>query len=345
MNRRVSTSPLLLIASVALVLSAPLGAWSQSGDWPELAGPYLGQTPPGDEPELFAPGLVCTAWGDRDLMISPDGTEIWFGMLDRLAVTIRVSRLENGIWTEPIIPAFAADRAHPCLEPAMTADGQRIYFLSTLPLPEEEDRPGWGNQNIFFVERQANGWSEPRPAPAPISTENNEYYPSLCTDGTLYYTYHLRGEPARIWRSRLVDGAYGEPKVLPDQVNRGGDCYNAFIAPDESYIIVCIGGIEENLGAADYWISFRNERDEWSEAVNLGPLINGPETRAGSAYVSPDGKYLFFSATWSDAAEFFPENQLTVSGLQRVHESPGNGSSDIYWLSAAFLDGLKPAGW
>jgi len=328
------------LLSLMLVLGATAAL---AADWPDLSGPYLGQTPPGNEPQLFAPGLVSTAWGDRDLVVGLEGTEIWFGLLDRVAVTLRLTRLVDGRWTEPAIPAFAADRGHPCLEPALSANGQRLYFLSTLPLPEEDDLPGWGNQNIFYVERQGEDWSEPRPAS--VSTTDEEYFPSLCNGGTIYFTHHRQGEPARIWRARSAGEGFDAAEQLPAQVNNGDDCYNAFVAPDESYLIVCIGGREDNLGPADYWICFRNERDEWSETVNLGPKINGPETRAGSAYVSPDGGYLFFSATRSDPAAFFPAGQLTEAGLRRLHESPANGASDIYWVAADFLQDLRPAGW
>ncbi len=341
MSRRTSSAMLPMFLTT-LVLAVPAAA----DTWPDLSGPYLGQTPPGDEPELFAPGLVSTPWGDRDLVVSEDGTEIWFGLLDRVAVSLRVTRLEDGRWTEPVIPAFAADREHPCLEPALSPDGRRLYFLSTLPLPGEEDLPGWGNQNIFYVERDeqvVGGWTEPRPAP--VSTTDEEYYPSFCADGTLYYTHHARGEPARIWRARPASDGFTEPEMLPAEVNGDGDCYNAFVAPDESYLIVCNGGREDNLGPADYWISFRNRRDEWSAAVNLGPKVNGPNTRAGSAYVSPDGRYLFFSATRSETAVFFPSGGLTMDGLRLLHDSPGNGGSDIYWVAAGFLDDLRPAGW
>jgi hypothetical protein len=142
-----------------------------------------------------------------------------------------------------------------------------------------------------------------------------------------------------------VDGLYAEPEELPAQVNCAESHYNAFIAPDESYLIVCIGGKEENLSRADYYICYRNPADQWSEAINLGPYINSEESAAGSAYVSPDGKYLFFSATHVDETDFFGEDGMTYQGFQDAGIRPANGSSDIYWVSAAFLDDLRPAGW
>ena len=39
-------------------------------------------------------------------------------------------------------------------------------------------------------------------------------------------------------RSRYLNPVYSEPEPLPEQINGQGTPYNAYIAPDESYIIV-----------------------------------------------------------------------------------------------------------
>ena len=84
-----------------LVLSgcAPRGCPDEAGGsgFPTLQGPYLGQTPPGSEPELFAPGLVSTGFYERDLLISPDGDEIYYGLVAGRTVTIMVTRLEDEV--------------------------------------------------------------------------------------------------------------------------------------------------------------------------------------------------------------------------------------------------------
>jgi WD40-like Beta Propeller Repeat len=329
----------LLLTAVVFTMSAS----AQTLDaWPELRGDYLGQQPPGDAPEIFAPGIVSTGWGDRDLMISPDGDEIYFGMLDASGVFVRMTHRVDGVWTEPVVPSFSLDGKYGCLEQAFTPDGNRLYFLSTRPLPGEDDKPGWGNQNIFCTDRTAEGWGEPHPAPGAICSLDAEYYPSLTHDGTMYYTRQPGGDQPSIWRSRLVDGVYGEPERLPEQVNCGRAMYNAFVPRDESYLIYCMTGNEGNLGAADYWISFRDENDVWSEAVNLGEPYNGADYRAGSAYVSPDGKYFFFSANFTETERLFPDGVLTPETMRAAHNGPGNGSSDIYWVKADFLQDLRP---
>ncbi|HEY0592912.1 MAG TPA: nuclear transport factor 2 family protein, partial [Thermoanaerobaculia bacterium] len=176
-------------------------------------------------------------------------------------------------------------------------------------------------------------------------TEAEEYFPSLTRDGTIYFT--LEGDAARpdgIYRSRLKDGAYTAPERLPDHVNSGRARYNAFIAPDESYLVYAIHGRPDGLGRSDYYISFRSPDDTWSEPVNLGPKINSAADDEYSPYVTRDGRYLFFmSSRTAPAAELFGD-RVTADRLQRLAISPGNGNADIWWVDASFLQELRPEG-
>ena len=62
-----------------------------AGEIPEASGPYLGQPLPGGEAALFAPGIVSTGMMDRDVSMSPDGREMYFGRMAGGAVVILYS--------------------------------------------------------------------------------------------------------------------------------------------------------------------------------------------------------------------------------------------------------------
>ena len=83
-----------------------------------------------------------------------------------------------------------------------------------------------------------------------------------------------------------------------------------FIAPDESYMIYC-SIRKDGLGKGDLYISFKDNKGDWSEAVNMGNSIN-TENHELCPFVSADGKYLFYTS---------------------------NG--DIYWVSTKILNGYK----
>ena len=114
----------LVMLAVDPVFAAPADR-EDAGAFSRLTGPYLGQKPPGAKPELFAPGLVCTGMSERDVAITPDGREIYFGVMSEQVVTIMMTRLENGHWTEPVVAPFASDSRYFHFEPALSADGKR----------------------------------------------------------------------------------------------------------------------------------------------------------------------------------------------------------------------------
>jgi hypothetical protein len=88
-----------------------------------------------------------------------------------------------------------------------------------------------------------------------------------------------------------------------------GPWWSIYISPEEDYLIFSGG---EN---ADLYIRFKNNTDQWGEPVNLGGKINTVQWER-FPYVSPDGKYLFFTRGNSD-------------------------ESNLYWVSTAIIDSLK----
>ena len=334
--------------AVPSVASDPVEAKAgQARSFSALTGPYLGQKPPRRTPELFAPGLVCAGMSERDMAITPDGHEIYFGVMSSQVTTIMVTRLERGRWTEPVVASFASDLRYNAFEPCLSADGMRMLFLSTRPTAGEEAKPGWANQNIFAVDRQPDGrWGEPYDLGRPVNTADHEFFPSLTRNGTLYFT---RGKPRTgqlaIVRSRLVDGQYQEPDTLPAAVNGKGVPYNAFVSPDERYLIACVDGRTDGAepGRPQYFVFFRDADDRWSEGVCLGQEMSPVTGSAGSPYISPDGKFFFFGSARSREVSSTREKPVSLEALRERHAAPQNGNSDIYWVDASFLDKLRPA--
>ncbi|MBN1164300.1 MAG: PD40 domain-containing protein [Candidatus Krumholzibacteriota bacterium] len=335
---------LLFIISLLLtrtVLSFSGGLCAREGSTGP-SGPYLGQRPPGMTPELFAPGIVSNGLFNRDLVVSADGREIFIGLIQGNLVTVLWTRVQDGHWTPLEIVPFARGVDYAVFEPALSPDGKTLYFLTNKAAPGQEERPGWGNQNIFAVDREGGEWGEPYPAPEPITSGENEYYPSITQDGTIYFTHHQRGEPAAIYRSRLVIGRYMAPERLGPEVNCGRDSYNAFIAYDESYIITCANGRDDLIGEVDYYVVFRDRNDKWSEPMNMGEPINLPGTSASSSFVTRDGKYFFFSSDRTNDEKNIPGGKLTVEVLKRLYAGPQNGLADIYWIDAGVIERLRP---
>jgi len=300
----------VLFVSACLLLGQPSPA-------PQvLQGEYLGQKPPGMTPEIFGPGVLGAGISKRDVAISPDGREIYFGASSGRVMTIFWMRLRDGRWSDPEVAPFATDTNFHHFEPCLSADGRKIYFLTNRPAQGKEAKPGWTDQNIWAADRDPNGrWGKPYDPGPFLNGGGQQFFPSLTRDGTLYFT-RVDGQTKKpaIWRARFAGGKYAAAERLPDKINGNGVPYNAFIAPDESYLIACVGGrtVDGNPGKTNYFVFFRNEKDAWSDGLPFGPEINMTGSAAMSPYVSTDGKYFFFAAR-----------------------------SDIYWIDAKVIGALK----
>jgi hypothetical protein len=328
------------LAALTLAACAP-----EPPAFPVITGPYLGQAPPGDTARLFAPGIVSTGMYTRDLAMTPDGQEIYFGVLLGRFTTILETHVEDGRWTEPEVARFARDARYFHLEPAIAPDGQRFFFLSTrLPAgrePGPEEIRTWTNQDIWVMDRGTDGWGEPYNLGPPVNADGAEFFPSVTREGTLYFTRgNADGSRSDIYRSRLADGRYREPEKLGPQVNSTASQFNAYIAPDERYLIVCTGGRPDSRGGTDYYVVFRNDDDTWSEPVNLGDAVNTAGDGEYSPYVSPDGKYFFFMSTKRRPEASLPDT-LTRDFLLRYRAEPESGNAGIYWMNAEFIDRLR----
>ena len=201
--------------------------------------------------------------------------------------------------------------------------------------------PGWRNQNIFAVDRQADGsWGDAYDLGPSINTAEGEYFPSMTQGGVLYFTRSKPGaQISEIYRSRKVDGQWTEAERLPDAVNASHRAYNSYIHPDETYLLACVGS--DAPGLAQYMVFFRGEDDTWSQAVSLGEAVNFAECQAISQSLSPDGRYLFFASSDKDP---LPEGQrVSYSQILEAQSNPRNGVSDIYWIDAAFIESLRSA--
>ena len=305
----------------------------------ELKGEYLGQELPVDSAVLFAPGIVSTGMDDRDIVIYPDGSEIYFcrNISNFKFSTIFYVKQIGEKWTKPKILEFATNPKFIYIEPHISPDGTKLYFASNMPAEGSEP----GSMDIWVSDRLENGWGTPYSIGSPINTKTDQYFPSVTKSGTIYYTSEdsLTNEEF-IYRSKLVDGVYQEPEKLPLNVNGGRARFNALISPDESFIIVPTFGLPESFGATDYYIVFRDENDNWSDPINMGDKVNSANGQEWSASLSPDGKYLFYmSAKIPDNIEL--PSQLTTTMFDELNNMPQNGKSDIYWINADFIKGIK----
>lgn len=280
-------------------------------------GPYLGQEPPQDSAEVFAPGLIkngewagCSGFLDNgNLFVFKRGNS---GTDWRFNQTYVMHREGDG-WSVPQIAPFSEYMPYNF---TVGPGGKTIYF-TTLKSPDKATSQLLEQANIWAVSYTGEGWTEPVMLGPSINTdEHYENYPTVASDGTVYYMSRRNDTLGKtdIYRSRNIDGRYAEAENVGAPINSAESDQDPFIAPDGNYLLVCLTGRDDSVGKYDLYVSFARDDESWYEPVNLGQGVNtsGSEFRP---YVSQDGKYLFYTA-------LAPE---------------GEAGSRIFWVSTSVI--------
>lgn len=334
---KISNVAIIIISAVLILLNA----CGRSNDITNssLSGSYLGQKPPRLKAEIFAPGIVSTGMYTRDIAITPDLKEIYFSVAMGASsyVTIVVVKEIEGTWTSPEVADFATDMNYKYIEPAISPDGSKFYFASDMP-SEGENKNDF---NIWVMDRRGDRWSEPYEIGEPVNSDGPEFFPSVTSEGTIYFTRDNPDGTSTIHRSRFVNSKYQEVEMLDKSINAGRSRFNAYIAPDESYIIVPTYGMPDSYGATDYYISFRMDDDSWNGPFNMGEKVNSSDRSEWSPNVSPDGKYFFFMSGRQIERTDSTLKNMNYGKLKDMFMSPGNGNPAVYWIDASFIDSIR----
>jgi hypothetical protein len=290
---------------------------------------YFGLPSPGAIPLVFSPDIVSTYRNERDFAVSPAGNVMYYTIVlpaNNLSVIVYLA-FDGFFWSEPETGAFSG--IYNDLEPAFSPDGKKLFFVSKRPLSGTTEKKDY---DIWFVEPEK-GWNNPVNAGSPVNTDEDEYYPSVALNGNLYFTAKHDDSFGQedIYFSRFENGTYAVPVNLGEKINTAFYEFNAFIAPDESYLIFSSYGREDDLGGGDLYIAFKNGMNNWTPPKNLGTTINSDKLDY-CPFVTHDGKYLFFTSQRQNA-EFGVKTHKKLSNLLQLADGIENGLGNIYWVT------------
>ena len=284
-----------------------------------------------NKPQPFLEDIVSQFPNVRDVAISPNGHEVMFtaqSVMGNLSTLIMVAK-EDDSWGLPKVAPFSGKYFD--LEPFYSQDGLKLYFVSTRPMDQSSAEPK--DFDIWVVERKSlnSPWSKPKNLGSPINTEHDEFYPSIAKNGNFYFTRDnpILNRKDDLYVSLIKNGKYQEPVALANTINTEGYEYNAFIAPDESYIIFGSYNRKDGLGSGDLYISYKTENG-WSEAKNMGNSINSD--KMDYCPFVKDGLLYFTSKR--DSTNVKPKNVFSFDDLLEELWKYSNGSSRLYKISA-----------
>lgn len=260
----------------------------------------------------FEPFVVARADTEESMMtLSPDSSQIFWGVSREWFPMSRVSE----IWTARRRGAgWKAERAafstgYSDGDPFVTHDGKQILFVSVRPVGRPRK-----DFDIYIVDRTPTGFGRARNLGGAINSPEDELYPTMAGDGTLYFASDRSGTWKTYRARRAADGSYPAAEPLPAAINAEGSWnFNPFISKDGKTLLFT-SQRKGGAGKGDIWVSKADASGEFETARNLGPLVNSGEDEF-HATLSPDNKALFFVRRTSA-----PET-----------------TADLYWISTRRL--------
>ena len=159
----------------------------------------------------------------------------------------------GGEWGEPKEVKLFADSSITVGHPAISAKGDTIYFVSDAP-------GGYGGKDIWMAENIDDKWTAPVNLGPQINTSNDEMYPVIRKDGTLYFS--STGHPGF--------GGLDIFRAIPT----GKDTMIALadtLEPQKMKIVVVENmGMPFNSSADDFGVTFEGDKQNGFFSSNRG---------------------------------------------------------------------------
>jgi hypothetical protein len=251
---------------------------------------YLNELTPGSTPKIFAPGKVSTENEfEFGAVFSSDHSEFYYGVEINGKAETRMMEFENGNWSQPVKILF--HDVYSYNDPFLTPDNKKLFFISNRSLTGTGPKKDY---DIWYIERLAGKWSEPKNAGKNINSNKNEYYISFSQTGKMFFSSNKEENNYDIYSSDIKNGEFQSAIKLGSGINTASYEADVFVAPDESYVVFAANR-SDGLGSGDLYVSFKKPDGTWTPSKSLGNTIN-TETDDFCPYVSPDAKYLFYAS-------------------------------------------------
>lgn len=277
-------------------------------------------------PEMIGEGIISTPGDELGGNLIADGTTLYFekSAAPHYLYIMYESHFIAGKWSTPTVLPFSG--LYRDTDPVLSPDGQTLLFASDRLVDGKDAHHFY----IWSCTKTPKGWSEPKLMPGPVNDGFNQVFASIASNGNLYFASSRKSGHYDIFRSRLVDGKYQEAEELADLNGPSINSFEAFIAPDESFLLIGSFGRAETVGSSDLYIAY-NQNGIWGKPKNLGPVIN-TKARDYSPRISGDGKWFLYTSERGGPTdprtkpytykEFVAESRGLYNGLGNLYRIP-----------------------
>ncbi len=143
--------------------------------------------------------------------------------------------------------------------------------------------------------KTADYYFQPKNVGPGINTSNLEYFPSLTIDGkTMIFNRRIENDED-FYESHWSNGEWNKATPVEGKLNTNLNEGAQSVSQDGQWLIFTGCNYPEGEGSCDLYISYKTKKGEWTEAENLGPVINS-DLWESTPSLSPDKKDLYFSS-------------------------------------------------
>ncbi len=285
--------------------------------------------------QLFEPGIISTELNELNATFSPDGSVMLYTIANNSSshtfYTIFISQKRHGEWSPPTIAPFSGQFSD--ADPFFAPNGNGLYFISVRP------RSGVGEAqedfDIWYVGYENDRWLTPQNVGDSVNSNKDELYPAVSLNGNLFFSRET-DNGYDILMSNPASTGFRAASALKGGVNTNAVEYDAYVSPDERYMIFTAIGRDDSRGSGDLYISY-NYNGEWSLGENLGDEINSAFMDQCPA-MSPDGTRFLFTS-FRDNKSFSFQRPIMTDDYLKILSSPFNGLGNIFWVSSPHIFG------
>jgi outer membrane protein OmpA-like peptidoglycan-associated protein len=186
------------------------------------------------QPKILAKE-ISTDFNDGPVSFNENGNIMYYSRNNSITGSLRnisdtsnklgiySAELINGLWTN-IQPFTYNNQLYTFCTPALTPDGNRIYFSSDMT-------GGRGGMDLYYCDRRNNNWDQPVNLGPVINTPKNETFPFACKYGKLFFTSDGHGSfgGKDLFYTQEINGEWIIPVHLDSTINSTFDDFGLVI--------------------------------------------------------------------------------------------------------------------
>jgi len=181
--------------------------------------------------------------------------------------------------------------------PVLHPNNDLLYFTSRRETEEKDKRLDVDNkylENIFVSEQAGDLWKKPTLVDNKLDSKNNESIITISADGNYIYLYNGQENGGDIMVSEFKKGKWKSPKSISKRISSKYKETTLTFSPDGKEMFF-VSNQEGTIGGMDIFYSKLNEKEKWTEPINMGAAINTVYNEEG-VYWHPKEDKLYFSS-------------------------------------------------